>query len=215
MSPLMWMAKHIRNWSGVLLVQGCWLPSQTRVLKNVIEAETRWAVFVAKHNLAFLASDHASKLFATMFPDSQIAKKFSCGRTKTTAIVKGALAPHFLNTAISNMSSAFSLLMDESNDKTNKSCIILVRMLDPDIGDCRTRFFRHAYSQHRHSCQPLFCLESFLRKEWTRLLQGCGFYIRHHKCNEGCSIWRSKVDQKWAPSSLWGWLYMPLGWPCG
>lgn len=30
--------------------------------------------------------------------------------------------------------------MDESNDKTDKSCIILVRVLDFELGDIRTRF---------------------------------------------------------------------------
>ena len=32
-----------------------------------IESETRWALFLAKHNVAFLASDHASKLFKKIF----------------------------------------------------------------------------------------------------------------------------------------------------
>ena len=31
-------------------------------------------------------------------------------------------------------------MIDESNDKTDKSCIILVRVLDPEIGDICTRF---------------------------------------------------------------------------
>ena len=47
-----------------------------------IEAEALWSMFVAKHNLAFLTSDHANKLFPKMFPDSEIAKQFFCGRTK-------------------------------------------------------------------------------------------------------------------------------------
>ena len=34
----------------------------------------------------------------------------------------------------------FSVMMDESNDKTDKSCIILIRILDHDVGDIRTRF---------------------------------------------------------------------------
>ena len=41
------------------------------VAKSVIEAETRRSMFVVKHNLAFLSSDHASKLFSQMFPDVQ------------------------------------------------------------------------------------------------------------------------------------------------
>ena len=36
---------------------------------------------------------------------------------------------HFHGKAIHNMSNPFSVLMDESNDKQDKSCIILVRVL--------------------------------------------------------------------------------------
>lgn len=75
-----------------------------------------------------------------MFPDSEIANKFACGRTKTTAIVKTALAPYFQQKVLHNMCNPFSIMMDESNDKTNKSCIILVKVLDTNLGDVRTRF---------------------------------------------------------------------------
>ena len=37
-------------------------------------------------------------------------------------------------------SGPFSLMMDESNDRRDKFCIILVRLLDPQIGEVRTRF---------------------------------------------------------------------------
>ena len=60
-------------------------------------------MFVVKHNLAFLSSDHASKLFSQMFPDSDIARKFGCARTKCTAIVKEALSPHFHAKVLQNM----------------------------------------------------------------------------------------------------------------
>ena len=79
-------------------------------------------------------------LFAQMFPDSEIARKFACGRTKTTAIVKEALSPCYHAKAIHNMSNPFSVLMDESNDKQDKSCIILVRVLDAKLGNVKTRF---------------------------------------------------------------------------
>ena len=113
---------------------------QSQTSDQGIESEVRWATFVA---IPFLSSDHATKLFRKMFPDSELAKKFSCARTKTTAIVKKALAPHFTQRVIESitMSSApFSLMMDESNDKTDKSCIILLRLLDPQLGEVRTRF---------------------------------------------------------------------------
>jgi hypothetical protein len=63
--------------------------------RQVTVAEVYFSTLIAEHNLPFSASDHFSKLCKVMFPDSEIAKKFSSGRTKTTAIVKHALAPAF------------------------------------------------------------------------------------------------------------------------
>ncbi len=97
-------------------------------------------MFIVKHNLAFLASDHANKLFKEMFPDSEIAKKFACGRAKATAIIKEAISPYYHKKAVSSLSNSFSILMDESNDKVDKSCIILVRVLDSTLGEIKTRF---------------------------------------------------------------------------
>ena len=74
------------------------------------------------------------------FPISDIAKKFGCGRTKTNAIIKEALAPHYLHKTVQCMTTPFSLMVDESNDKTDKSCIILVRALGSEVGDVRTSF---------------------------------------------------------------------------
>ena len=96
---------------------------------------------MTKHDLSFQASHHATKLFKVMFPDSNITKKFACGHTKTAAIVSEAFAPHYKQPIISNLSTnPFSILMDESNDSTDKSCIILVRIFDNEVGNVRTRF---------------------------------------------------------------------------
>ena len=69
-----------------------------------------------------LHCDHATKPFKKMFQDSEIPKKFSCAciaSTKTTAIkLKRALAPHFTHDSVVISSSSFSLMMDDSNDKT-------------------------------------------------------------------------------------------------
>ena len=75
-----------------------------------------------------------------MFPDSRIAKSFGSGHTKTAAIIKEALSPHFHAKTVIKRSNPFSILIDESNDKLDKSCIILVRLLDPDLGNVCSRF---------------------------------------------------------------------------
>ena len=85
-------------------------------------------MFFAKYNVAFLASDHASKRFKQMFPDSNIARNFVCTRKKATAIV---VAPHYTTKLATSLASQpFAILIDKSIDTTDKSCIILVRTLD-------------------------------------------------------------------------------------
>ena len=65
-----------------------------------------------------------------MFPDSEIAKEFAFGHSKTAAIIKEALAPHYLSKTLHDMSKVFSVMMDESNDKTDKCWIIFVHVFD-------------------------------------------------------------------------------------
>ena len=49
--------------------------------ETTIEAEIKFAYFLREHHLALSLTDHATKLFTSMFPDSAIAKEFKCGRT--------------------------------------------------------------------------------------------------------------------------------------
>ena len=70
---------------------------QPRKQDKVTEAEARWALFTAKHNLSFLASDHATRLFKAMFPDSEIAKSIPLNCTDFGGTVpKFVLCPAIL-----------------------------------------------------------------------------------------------------------------------
>ena len=51
-----------------------------------IRAETLMTQFIIEHNLPMAVADHLSTLVKVMFPDSKIAEKFACRRTKATAI---------------------------------------------------------------------------------------------------------------------------------
>ena len=80
-------------------------------------AEIYFATFIAEHKLPFLTADHFTKLCKKMFPDSKIAERFACGRTKTTAIVKHALAPALNADIIAEcQKSPFTVLCDGGND---------------------------------------------------------------------------------------------------
>ena len=42
------------------------------------------ANFMVEHNVPFAVADHLSPLLRVVFPDSQIVKRYSSARTKTT-----------------------------------------------------------------------------------------------------------------------------------
>ena len=74
-----------------------------------------------------------------MFPDSAIAKKFKCKRTKTTQIVKRCLAKAGTEPVIARCRKGpYSLMIDESTDyKADKRLVILVRYFDDKTAHTR------------------------------------------------------------------------------
>ncbi|KAJ8333719.1 hypothetical protein SKAU_G00410380 [Synaphobranchus kaupii] len=92
------------------------------------------AMLVAKQNVPFSFNDDFNKSVKDMFPDSNIAKQYSCGRTKATQIVKGAIAPA-LNKEVVQLcqNQPFGLLCDESTSRsTDKEFVILARVFNEE-----------------------------------------------------------------------------------
>lgn len=92
--------------------------------------------FIAQHNLPLSVADHMCELLPKLCPDSQIAKKIACKRTKTTQIVKACLAQEATEKVIEHCKHRpFSLMIDESNDRrTEKRLAILVRLFTASEG---------------------------------------------------------------------------------
>ena len=108
---------------------------------QVTRAETLFSNFAAEHNLSFTVSDHFTDLCKKMFPDSKIAEKFACKRTKCTQIVKQAIAPDLWRTLIKRCKKQpFTILCDESNDRgTDKCFAILARTCEEETRSVNTR----------------------------------------------------------------------------
>ena len=87
-------------------------------------------------------ADHLTPMFKDIFPDSQIAKMYSCARTKTACILNGALAKELQATLIDIMkNNPFSLATDGSNDSgLQKMNPLTVRIFDTNRGCITTRF---------------------------------------------------------------------------
>lgn len=83
---------------------------------SVTNAEMLFSSFIVEHGLPTSCADHASQLFTKMFPDSHIAKRYSCGRTKTTAVIN-SLASETQKEMVEYLKlNPFSLATDGSTD---------------------------------------------------------------------------------------------------
>ena len=45
-------------------------------------------------------ADHFGSFFKDVFPDSEIAKNYACGSTKSTCIINGSLAPYLRSSLV-------------------------------------------------------------------------------------------------------------------
>ena len=69
------------------------------------------------------SNENLADVFRAMFPDSDIAKTFACGKDKSGYIIRFGLAPYlkqeFINTI--NKAGQFVLMLDESLNKSTKN----------------------------------------------------------------------------------------------
>ena len=55
------------------------------------------------HHPNYLSMDCCVKILPGVFPDSKIAKKIHCGRTKSEALIANVLCPHSMDMAINEL----------------------------------------------------------------------------------------------------------------
>ncbi|XP_063216897.1 uncharacterized protein LOC134527858 isoform X1 [Bacillus rossius redtenbacheri] len=100
---------------------------------SVTRAECLFTYFLIEHNVPLSAADHAGPLFRKMFPKSEEAQKYACGRTKTTAIVE-EMAKDSRDDVVKHLQTGpFSLSTDGTNDTDSKLYPIVVTYFDKNI----------------------------------------------------------------------------------
>lgn len=141
----------------------------------VTNAEMLFNKFIVEHNLPMSAFDHAGDLFRQMFPDSNIAKKFSCGRSKAGAITK-YLAGEMSQATLERMAKGpFSLATDGSNDGgAGQLYPIVVRTFDEEKGKVMTDLVEIKTSEGASTGENIFnildrCLEDN-KVSWEKCL---------------------------------------------
>ena len=81
------------------------------------------------HHCSFASQDCGNKLLAKLCPDSVIASKVSCGRTKAASFVENVLGPKAQEKCIEDLKNIFffSIGSDASNKSNKKLFPIVVR----------------------------------------------------------------------------------------
>lgn len=95
--------------------------------------ECAWAYHTAKHNMSFAQNDCSSDLIRFAFTK----EGFTCGRTKTSAIIRNVIGEYLTETTIfpALMKANFVTMMtDASNHGNNKMLPFVVRVFDVESG---------------------------------------------------------------------------------
>ncbi|XP_073721650.1 uncharacterized protein [Misgurnus anguillicaudatus] len=121
---------------------------------STMRAEVIWCLNTAANHHSLNSNEGISDIFKSMFPDSDIAKTFTCGKDKTGYIMRFGLAPFFKQQLVDtiNKAGSFVFMFDESlNQSTKKKQLdVHVRFWDDDCVQSRylgSQFLGHGTAQ--------------------------------------------------------------------
>ena len=120
---------------------------------TTLQAEVIWTLYTVSHHNSYSANSAVSQLFPIMFPDSMIAKSFSCGKDKTGYLVRFGLAPYFKQQLVSSVSAAgeFVVMFDESLNMTTKSKQMDLHLRFWENGEIQSHYFGSQFMGHSRS----------------------------------------------------------------
>ena len=115
--------------------------SPAGVDRQAVAAEVTRIYHAVKHHVSYNAADCGAKLDSLTFPDSAIARKTACGRTKAESIVTSVLAPKSVESITRDLTSGddlqpscFAVSTDASNWKNRKMFPICVQYFTVESG---------------------------------------------------------------------------------
>lgn len=117
-----------------------------------LSAEVLWSIKVVLAHYSFKSCEDIAQTFQRMFPDSDIAKKFTCGEKKCAYITTFGIAPYFQQTLLDKMKKidGYVLLFDESSNKATqtKQMDIHIRYWDSNYQRVNTRYVTSVFMGH-------------------------------------------------------------------
>jgi len=88
---------------------------------DVLKSEVLWTLRTNSSHYSYNSNENIEKMFRLMFPDSQVAAKFTCGSRKTSNLCVFGLAEHFKEMLMKAVKGYFTILFDESLNKKSQA----------------------------------------------------------------------------------------------
>ena len=90
-------------------------------LPDIQKAEVLWVLHTVTRHNSFKSNEDIRGVFAAMFPDSQLAKSFTCGENKTAYVAKYGIASFIKKKLSCSVSEKpYIVMFDESMNKMTK-----------------------------------------------------------------------------------------------
>ncbi|XP_066486947.1 MAX gene-associated protein isoform X3 [Tiliqua scincoides] len=132
--------RSIQNCSSIADI-ATFVAQSSKPSHAVNAAEATLAFHDISHHSSYRSMDCTPKLNAEIYSDSDVAKKVSCTRTKTEAIVNKVLGPHSVDVTIQCLKgvSCFGVCTDGSSHGSLKIFPILIQFFDYKLGGIQTK----------------------------------------------------------------------------
>ncbi|KAJ1158115.1 hypothetical protein NDU88_010809 [Pleurodeles waltl] len=155
---------------------------------KVTAAEVTQVYHAVKHLISYRSLDCGFKLSKVIYPDSSLAVKASCGRTKASSITKKVLAPLSLQQAYKDLQGGyFSVCSDPSNKGNIKLYPLLLRHFNFTSGVIYTLL--DFYDDDAETTTAIALQITNKLRAWVEI----------GACR--CILWRQRKCQLW-PTSL-------------
>lgn len=105
---------------------------------------------------SYKSCEDVGDIFKAMFPDSDIAKQFTCGERKVAYLTTFGIAPHFssLMKAKAKKESGFVLLFDESLNREMKKCQLDMHVRFWNDNQVNSRYLISVFMSH-HTAEQM------------------------------------------------------------
>lgn len=117
--------------------------------EDVAKATIKWCFHTVLKHLSFRSAAESVPLFASMFPDSAIAKNFKLSKDKVAYTIVHGLAPYFLKKLQEILDNCQFIVIsfDESLNKvvSKQQMDVAVRYWDREANQVKTRYFSSVF----------------------------------------------------------------------